>query len=103
MISPDKIEAAVRTLVAEAQPEQVIVFGSHARGDARADSDLDLLVIETSTPDRAQEMVRLRRALRPLRIPVDVLVFSREDVQRWGDTPGTVLHSALREGKVLYG
>ena len=53
--------------------------------------------------DRAVEMVRLRRALRPLRIPVDVLVYSQEDVLRWGHQPGSVLYFALHEGKVVYG
>jgi hypothetical protein len=53
--------------------------------------------------DRAKEMVRLRRALRLLRISVDVLVYSTEDVARWGDQPGSALYSALREGKVVYG
>jgi predicted nucleotidyltransferase len=103
MISPSVIDTAVRTLAAAASPERIILFGSHARGDAGEDSDLDLLVIERDVADRASEMVRLRRLLRPLRIPVDVLVFSRGEVERWGDQPGSALYWALREGRVVYG
>lgn len=102
MISSSDIQAAVRTLAETAKPERIILFGSYARGEARADSDVDLLVIERDVPDRAREMVRLRRALRPLRIPVDLLVYSTEDVERWGDQPGSNLYWALQEGKVLY-
>jgi len=103
MISSPEIAAAVDALVHDARPERILIFGSHARGDAREDSDLDLLVIESEVPDRAAEMVRLRRLLRPLRIPVDLLVFSQADVERWGDQPGSALYWALREGKVVYG
>lgn len=103
MITSDQIDAVVDTLVAAARPEKIVLFGSHARGEARDDSDLDLLVIEGQVSNRAGEMVRLRRALRPLRIPVDVLVYSSEDVARWGDQPGSALYWALREGKVVYG
>ena len=103
MITPQQIAAVVRTLVATASPERVILFGSHARGEQREDSDLDLLIIERQVEDRAGEMVRLRRALRPLRIPMDILVFSADDVARWGGQPGTALYWALREGKPLYG
>ena len=103
MISAEQIDAAIRTLAAAAQPERIVLFGSYARDEARDDSDLDLLVIERQVEDRAREMVRLRRLLRPLRIPVDVLVFSAEDVARWGDQPGSALYWALREGKVVHG
>jgi len=103
MITPQQIATAVQTLVTAASPERVILFGSHARGEQREDSDLDLLIIERQVPDRAREMVRLRRALRPLRIPVDLLVYSTEDIERWGDQPGTALYRALQEGKPLYG
>ena len=103
MIAPEQIDAAVKTLAAAAQPEYIVLFGSYARGEAREDSDLDLLVIERQVEDRAREMVRLRRLLRPLRIPVDVLVFSSADVARWGDQPGSALYWALREGRVVHG
>ena len=48
-------------------------------------------------------MVRLRRVLRLLRIPVDILVYSSQEVQRWSDQPGTALFWAMPEGKILYG
>jgi len=99
----EALRLAIQVLVEAAHPERIILFGSHARGDAGEDSDYDFLVIETHVADRAKEMVRLRRALRPLRIPVDVLVYSSEDVARWGNQPGSALYAALREGEVVYG
>jgi len=100
----DVIQSAVTTL-AQAVPSasQIVLFGSHARGDAGEDSDLDFLVIEPEVSNRAQEMVRLRRALRPLRVPADVLVYSQEEVEAWGHQPGTALYWALREGRVVHG
>ncbi len=60
-MKPEQIANAVKRIAEAAQPEQILLFGSHARGDARDDSDLDLLVIESEVTDRAAEMVRLRR------------------------------------------
>lgn len=102
-ISDRAVNAAIRALAEGAHPQKIVQFGSYARGDATADSDLDLLVIEDEVPDRAREMVRLRRLLRPLRIPADVLVYSANEVKRWGAQPGSALYWALREGKVVYG
>jgi predicted nucleotidyltransferase len=103
MVTREKIDAAVRILAEAASPTRIVLFGSHARGDAGEDSDIDLLVIEPEVEDRTREMVRLRRLLRPLRIPVDILVYSAEEVARWGEQPGTALYWALREGRVVHG
>ena len=103
MVSSEKLEAAVGILSQATRAARIVLFGSYARGDAQEDSDLDLLVIEPQVEDRAREMVRLRRLLRPLRVPADILVYSAEEVARWGEQPGSALYWALREGKVLRG
>lgn len=98
----DVLDQVVRRLVDVAQPERIILFGSRARGDSSPDSDLDLVVIEKEAPDRAAEMVRLRRALAEILLPIDVLVYSARDVEERGHWLGTPLHEALSEGRVLY-
>ena len=101
-ITADKLRQAVERIVELAAPQRVILFGSRARGEQRPDSDADLLVIEDEVTDQAAEMTRLRRALRSLRIPVDVLVVSGEKFRYWADTPGNVFYEAAHEGQSLY-
>ena len=48
-------------------------------------------------------MVRLRRSLRGIDAPIDVLVYSEEQASAWGQVPGTAIHDALQEGRVLSG
>ena len=102
MVAKDKISEAIRILADAANPLKIILFGSYAQGAPTEDSDVDLLVIERGLSNKLEEMVRLRSLLRPLRIPVDVLVYSEDEVREWGHLPGTTLYWALHEGKVLH-
>jgi predicted nucleotidyltransferase len=96
------IEQAGRTLAkAAAAPSRVFLFGSHARGDATDDSDLDFLVVEQGVQPSAAEMMRLRDALPPLGVPVDVIVMSDDLVRRRRDVPGSLVYTALREGRLV--
>ena len=100
MTREEAITEITRRLVEACQPVRVYLFGSEARGDAGPDSDLDFLVIEPEVEDRMGEMARLSKVLAPLMIPTDVLVVSAERFEYWKDTPNTVYHRAVREGKV---
>lgn len=101
-VTPEKLQEAVRRIVETAQPVRIILFGSHAKGNVNADSDLDLLVIEREVKDRVAEMIRLERSLRGLILPTDILVISERDFHEWAETPGSVYRDAKRAGKVVY-
>jgi uncharacterized protein len=103
MPAQDTIAQAVKTLAADSLTQRIILFGSHARGDADAGSDIDLLVVEAEVADRGAEMVRLRRLLRPLPAAFYVLLYTPADLERWGKEPGSAVSWALKEGKVLHG
>ena len=100
------LDQMVQAIVAEVDPEQVILFGSRARGDAREDSDVDLVVVEAEpfgkTRSRRLEAVRLWKSLSGFIVPKDILVYSRDEVEYWRDSLNHVLARALREGRVLY-
>lgn len=98
----ETIDLIVRLLVEAACPQKIILFGSYARGEEKSDSDLDLVVILPSVDNHFSEMLRLRHALVDLRMPIDVLVYSEEDVRTRGTWPGTALHEALHAGRVVY-
>jgi predicted nucleotidyltransferase len=95
------IAEASRRIAAAAPDAKVILFGSRARGEARAGSDLDLLVIEPELKSRRAETARLREALGNLGIPIDLIVVPSSHVDEWGHFEGTMIHEALREGRVL--
>jgi predicted nucleotidyltransferase len=102
VLSAEIIRQAGRRLAdAAAAPAQVFLFGSHARGDAGIDSDLDFLVVERGAEPTAEEWVRLRDALPPLGVPVDVIVMSDDLVQRRRDVPGSLVYAAMREGRLV--
>ncbi len=79
-----------------------MLFGSYARDDADEGSDLDLLVIETDVPDKAEEYLKLHRAIGSIGVGVDVLVMSREEFTRRSQVPGTLPYWVAKEGKLIH-
>jgi predicted nucleotidyltransferase len=102
-VTPQLVDRMVRRLVRRFNPEQIILFGSHARGAAGPDSDVNLLVvIPVTRADKRNLQLAMRLALHEFIVPLDIIVISPEEVQRRRNIPGTIIRPALREGKVLY-
>ena len=89
-------------IIAQFNPIKIVLFVSHARGTAVPDSDIDLLVIKKIEGSKRKERVAIGTALHDIHVPKDIIVASPEEVAKFGNTVGTVLYPALREGKVLY-
>ncbi|CAN5822199.1 nucleotidyltransferase domain-containing protein [soil metagenome] len=98
----DVIKSTILSMIPGAK---ILLFGSRARGDFNKDSDYDLLVI---TPDnlpareKSSWMSRLNYALvKALKVPVDVLVNSEEEVSQKSKLPGHIIRWAMKEGVEL--
>lgn len=96
------LKQMVKRLVEQFDPEQIILFGSHARGTATRDSDIDLLVVLPVTGSKRSKQVEMRVALHDFAVPKDIIVATPEEVAARRNIVGTIIRPALREGKVLY-
>lgn len=103
----EMIREMAAVVVREVAPEAVILFGSHATGNAVPGSDVDLLVVEHAPfghgNARRREMTRLWQALADFAVAKDILVYSRDEVERWRNARNHVIARALREGRILHG
>lgn len=96
------IDEAVRRIVDEAHPVQVLVFGSAVRGDFGPDSDLDLLVVMPDGSDRLETAYRLQRRLRGLGCAKDIVVVLKNEVEALRNEPSLIIHTAFTEGREVY-
>ena len=102
----DIADTIVRRVLEQADPVRIYVFGSAARGEARPDSDLDILVVEDGEfgrdRPRWRELSRIRRGLADIKGPKDVLLFSALEFDYWKDSPNHVIGDCVREGVLVY-
>jgi len=96
------IAEMARRIAERMEPERIILFGSHARGTARAGSDVDLLVVLPANGSKRQQTVEIYRLLAGMGVPKDIVVVTPDEVHRYGHLVGSVIRTALREGKVLF-
>ena len=101
----DQLETALRRIAADPSVQALVLFGSRATGTARPDSDLDLLVVERTPHLEGQAKVaswwRHFEPLKPLRLPVDLIVSGSADAARLAGSRWHVISEAARHGRVL--
>lgn len=102
-ITNEVIRRMARRIVRRFKPERIILFGSRARGDAHADSDVDLLIV-MPVKSKRQKQLEIRLALHHgfATVPMDVIVVTPQEYSTDVHIPGTIVRPAVREGKVLY-
>ncbi len=102
LISSDIISSMTEQIVRQFQPKQVILFGSLAQGEGQAESDVDLLVVFPTVPDKRKTAIEIRRALAQYSVPKDIIVTTPDEIDKFRAIKGSFLHLALSGGKVLY-
>jgi predicted nucleotidyltransferase len=102
MVNEEIIQGIVSTIVTGLRPRRVILFGSYARGQAGADSDLDLFIELDAPLPLHGRAARVKRLFDPYPCPMDVVVYTPEEVDYWRRAAASLVASVLKEGKVLY-
>ena len=96
MTAAELIPAITAQIVRSFDPVRVILFGSQARGDARLDGDIDLLIVPPQASDKRRTAIEIRRALARFPIDKDIIVTMPDEIERRGNLVGTVLRPAPR-------
>jgi predicted nucleotidyltransferase len=103
-ISAELLDEAVRRIVQAVHPEQILLFGSQAWGHPTADSDIDLLVILSTSDQPGYRRAReVYRSLRGLTLPIEVVVRTRDEVATAARVATSLERQALDRGRVLHG
>jgi predicted nucleotidyltransferase len=96
------VSEMVRRIRESVHPDRVILFGSHARGEGTAESDVDLLIVAPSDLPRWKRTPPLYRLLAGLGVPKDIVWWTPEEIAQWRGVRSHFINTVLREGKVLY-
>jgi predicted nucleotidyltransferase len=103
MVTPEKVKKAVSKIVETSNPRKVILFGSYVKGSMGINSDLDILVVATGDVENPRkESARIRRALRGISMPMDILVLPEGLLNEMTKSPGLIYWEAVNNGKVVY-
>ena len=102
-ITEQLIEEIKDRIVSAVQPEKIIVFGSYAYGTPSKESDLDLLVIMPSDEPMHSRVTKIRKLVRDIHIPKDIIVYTPQEVEKWKDASAAFITTVVRKGKVIYG
>lgn len=101
-VSQVELAEIVSRIVEVAQPEQVLMFGSTARGTTGPHSDLDLLIIKTGRYNARKVAGLIYQRMRGIARSIDLVIVTPQQVKDNRNSPFSVLYPALREGRIVY-
>ena len=96
------LKEIINKIITEFSPQKIILFGSYAYGHPTADSDIDLLIVMDTDLMPHKRAVPVRKALKGIGIPKDIIVKTPEEFERFKDIAGTIIYPAAHRGRLLY-
>ena len=102
MLKKKILNEIVLRIVNNYNPEKLILFGSYASGDETEDSDLDLLIIKKNNLPRYKRSQEVRPFLRGIIFPMDILVYTPNEINKWKDVKNSFIYNVLNSCEVLY-
>ena len=101
MVDEKTIAGLADRIVEQFHPQRIVLFGSHAYGEATADSDVDLLVVLPFEGQSFAKSLEILNRVEP-RFPIDLIARRPEEVRRRYTEGDPLIREALDRGKVLY-
>ena len=102
LVTEEMLSSIVQTVAAMADVKRILLYGSRAAGMAEPDSDIDLLVVESGSPDKLDERTRLLSSLPELPVSVDLWVMGQEEFDETKNVIGGLAYPAHKYGRVLH-
>ncbi len=106
MVKDIKIENVIFNIVEKIKdnymPEKIVLFGSHAKGNPNPNSDIDLLIVKDSDFRRDERDIEIRDLLREVKFPMDIFVYTPEEVNQFRSLKGSFINNIFKDGEVLY-
>jgi predicted nucleotidyltransferase len=102
MINEQNIRQVAIKLGTAANANQVILFGSYARGDANENSDVDFMIITESDLPRYKRSRELYKIFKPYPFGMDIIVYTPQEIEKARKSTISFVSNVLREGKTLY-
>ncbi len=103
MVTPEQINEITRRIIEKIKPDKIILFGSYAHGNPSEDSDLDLLIVKDSNIPRYKRGREVRKYLRGLKVAIDLVIYTKDEIQKWSNVKTSFITTVMEKGKVLYG
>jgi len=101
-IDTEIIDEIVKKIVDNNNPQKIILFGSYATESFDINSDIDLLIIKEMDEPRHKRGKKIRKHLRGMGIPIDIVVLTPDEVEEYKNVTNSLVSNAIQEGVVLY-
>jgi predicted nucleotidyltransferase len=102
MYSREKVKQIVEKIRETSQPDKIYLFGSYASGKPKEKSDLDICIIKNNFQDKNHELLKVKKSIFNIGVPIDILLFSGENFAKRQNVWGSVQYEIFHNGAIMY-